>query len=48
MVAVGVGPDTSDYEILALSVPDARQLITLLHDAVDRSHVGALTSGLGG
>jgi hypothetical protein len=35
VVLVALGDGSDDYEVIGLSVPDARQLVALLHEALD-------------
>jgi len=46
MVALGQSTDDDDYELIGLSVPDARLLVSLVQDAVDAPSNSGTTRGV--
>ena len=46
MVAFGQSTDDDDYELVGLSVPDARELVRLLHDALDAPSISNTMRGV--
>ena len=42
MVALGRGPDDDDYELVGLTVPDARELMAMLQQALDAPAPGTM------
>jgi hypothetical protein len=45
MLAVGRSADDDDYELVGLSVPDARLLLSMVQDAVDAPSTSATMRG---
>jgi hypothetical protein len=46
MLAFGQSTDDDDYELVGLSVPDARELVRLLHDALDAPSTSGTMRGV--